>query len=335
MRQTVVHDGVQEKLGAILGNDSYKYSIQESMMDNNKRIHMALLGTSVNGKVMAGLELSASGDEITVEEGYGITKDGKIIEFGKKYSATDSQIETIGTYRVYIKYMEAEIASDVPTTIGNKNIIVDQVGANGESKQADGITDIPTLVFVRPGNPVAGENELFVGTIEVNGAEPEDINIYQTLEDDSVDYGYVESVAGNLGSTNTNLTNFFTSSFIPLPPGKFKIKKMNFLRRKRSTSTIDVTRLDDADNYNFEINVNVVPQSGSAVDIANGAILGDTVIDNDVYSIEFSAESSIIEDAIGIEVRMNNTYTTATIGDYDTAFTGSDVYLTYEIDKFL
>lgn len=339
MRQTVVYDGIQEKLGDIMGNNSYDYSMQKSMMENNKRINKSILGESANGKVMAGMNITTSnsivntdnGNEISVSEGYGITKSGKIIKFGKSYSTTYDP-GTPGTYRVYIKYIEAELDTKVNTITGQKNIIVDQVGANGEDKQADGVTNVPQLVFVRAELPSAAEDEIFVGTVEVTSSS---IQIFQATENSEIDYSYVGSISGKLGTTNADLTNFFTSSFIPLPPGKLKIKKMNFLRKKRSTNSIDSIRQNSATNYQFEISVNAINSSGNSIDIANGAILGDTVQDNDIYSLEFNAESATIEDMIGIEINMNNTYASATIGDYETAFTGSDVYLTYEIDKFL
>ena len=74
MRKTIIKDNIRLRLQDILGselNDSDKFSIQSSMQENLTRACKAIVGDNVNGKVMAGMDITPSNGK--VKAGYAIS----------------------------------------------------------------------------------------------------------------------------------------------------------------------------------------------------------------------------------------------------------------------
>ena len=176
MRQTLIQDGIQDRLPNLLGDGSSTYSIQASMLENFNRIGKCLAGDSTYGVVMSGLVPSIIGNSVQVSSGYGATVGGNVICLGASYqssSATPFTPTANAVIQVYVNYVESTRAgSSVSPAQGGQSdnfsippsprpIIKDQIGARGE-------TDVDSIIVTYSvgATITVSPTILYVGTLQ-------------------------------------------------------------------------------------------------------------------------------------------------------------------------
>jgi hypothetical protein len=267
MRQTLVKDGVQDRLSNLIGNGVSSYSVQASMLEDMQRICKAVVGNSTYGRVMAGMNISP-GSTVTVTAGYGITVGGKLIVFGASYKLTG--MPTTGTYQVYAKYVLADRGNNDGgktlnfTNSAAQSVINDQIGARGEIS-----VDTEVLSYNTGDIITVDEDTLYLGTVTYqtfNGVSAP-IVLRQSNDNDTIEYTVSRSLTSvslwtaASGTTALN-TNFTNDTIMLLPYGKKRIKSLDVFVRDAMTNTPHTGTT--APSYQIQIALQCFQSGGAA-----------------------------------------------------------------------
>ena len=110
------------------------WSVQAAMLSNMRRIVSGIVGDSVCGRPMQGLTMVKSGTKVTVNAGYGFTKNGNIISIGGAGITFDP-----GTTLRYIYLVHKMAVVDGLDTVNNPD--GKHTGFVGKSGQEDIVYD--------------------------------------------------------------------------------------------------------------------------------------------------------------------------------------------------
>ena len=312
MRQTLIKEGIQDRLSNLIGDGASTYSAQQSMMDNIKRVHYSLLGNATYGRVMSRFNLTLGGSNglrPTVDIGYGITVGGNLITFGRAYSSnTDIDKSDGKVYQVYTNYITALRDDDHGGRTANfvnersrVSIVQDQVGANGETQDTTSPEDL--VIWEESADIVVNETKLYVGTISII-QEGSSLRVYITRASDNegIDYQYVKDFSATQIQSSVNLRN---DSLILLEKGRNRLRQLSILRLAKSTN---VARTSSAESYYLNLSIIGMKNGGSEEIIRSSLELAD-VFSTDFDIVRYNLEDIIQEDIVAL--RLDSTVTTS------------------------
>jgi len=338
MRETLVKNGIQERISDLIGDGESTYSAQASIKDNINRIHASLVGDAPFGRIMAGLDITLNSNVVSIGPGYGITIGGNLIKFATSYEASTKITDMAdgNIYRIYIKYYLSEQDEDHEGKMANfvnsvqQRIIKDQVGAKGEAAEQYNTTtkaydSVDLVVVSSAGAAITVDSEtLYVGSIEISGTSPFDRRIVRPNNDNSeIEYTIDKEVNVMLTSSATgtvipNAAMATSQSLMIMPSGTKRIKYLSILRLIKSTSA---ERSAPTTPYNMYLSLEGVSNGGVTSLIQGGMELADVTAN---YSLtRFSIEDIIQDDIVAIRVRgtMSATTTgTPLTSDYEAGY---------------
>ena len=321
MRETLVKEGIQDRLANLIGDGSSTYSAQQSMKDDMKRIHYAILGNSDYGRVMAGMSVSLiDSNKIAVDSGYGITIGGNLIKFGKQYSSTDTVSKVEGNkYYVYVNYEVAERDNTQGGQLGTilnasapEPIIKDQIGASGED---EGTTALITVSDAASASISVTDTKLYVATIQfvtINGTLT--MVVTRDNDNDGVSYTYSKDVTSIIWSTTATYSGNRTDSIVALDSGRNRLKELNIIRLNKSTNA---ARTASTTDYYVRVNVEGLLANGLVGQVLASDLELQDMINTDFDAVRFSIEDIILDNVVALRISTAITYTGVTAGDFD------------------
>ena len=339
MRQTVIKDGIQSRLQDLLGsqyNNSDKYSIQSSMMENLTRVCKAIVGNNTNGKVMSGMLINKENG--SVSDGYAITPSGKVIKFGTIRGGGQTPLPST-RLNVYAVHIDGEVAAWNATTApdntgysfpvirgGDTLIIRDQLGSSSNTSD-----DASLCVQYNTGSiQLPNTDSVYIGTIITDADGMTRSVVYPQINNSDVQYVYngsVSSVAMWTGTTTMASPNgVLDDSMIMIDPGKNNLKKLRLVLRNRTTSFAPRTGTSP-ESYKIRIQYY---QYG-----INRTSIGSSI--NEYSLSDFTEPSKSFEFDINELLDNNCGYlgisATATTASFDTSVTSGYADIQYIIEK--
>lgn len=192
MRRINVKTGIKQRMPDILGDDSgtepsvsgtvpgiTPWSVQSQMIKNMRRIVSALVGNSVYGRVMSGLEIVSNGSgTLIIGRGYGFTKQGNIIVL--ENDCYKSGLPN-GTSHISILHKMAEVdANSDPSGLetpligeeGLYNVVYDDYAAT----QGSSINSTFDNILLVSSNPPSVENCVYLGSVVITAGVITSVN---------------------------------------------------------------------------------------------------------------------------------------------------------------
>jgi hypothetical protein len=156
------------------------WSIQSAMISNIERVCSALVGGSINGRVLSGMQIShTSGGMFVLQPGYCITPDGKMISLTSSISSIYIPTNINSTTYVSLNYVLVAINGDNDTRgrktsfLGGptktRNIVYDEMGAI-----IGGMVDSSPYreKFLSTGSSYSGgDGKALIATITINNGD--------------------------------------------------------------------------------------------------------------------------------------------------------------------
>lgn len=242
MRETLIVNGINERLPDLLGNAGSTFSLQASSNENFKRVCSALLGDSGIGKIMAGLNTSVNGNNVGVGTGYGICVNGDLVKLVSTFTTTHSLSTVNGAQvHVYLNYVSVMRGQDngghssyTNFTNTSEPIIRDNIGSYS-SDPSTGL--IYTSSTATPPADVDGEKKwIYLGYAQYVDNAGSTVFTSASAPDPVIDYVVTKAFTSRLwtGATTMN-TGFAFDSKTLVPVGKKRLHQLQVLRKTPAT----------------------------------------------------------------------------------------------------